>query len=133
MSRSVWFCCLRNTRHPFLQSVSTMNPRQRQPAPSAFRLGVAVAILLTCALSAAEPLRYNRDIRPILSDNCFACHGPDKAKRDSGLRLDIREEAIRPAESGDTAIVPGRPEQSQLITRIITDDPDEVMPPPKVH
>ncbi len=89
--------------------------------------------LLQGWLHAAEPLRYNRDIRPILSDNCFACHGPDKAKRDSGLRLDIREEAILPAESGDTAIVPGKPGQSQLVARIFSEDRDEKMPPPKAH
>jgi len=93
----------------------------------------AVAVALPGSLNAAEPLRYNRDIRPILSDNCFACHGPDKNKRDSGLRLDIREQATRPAESGDTAIVPGKPEASQLIARISSEDRDEQMPPPKSH
>ena len=100
-------------------------------------------VLLTAALlvspaimhvaSAAEPLRYNRDIRPILSDNCFACHGPDKANRKAGLRLDVREAAIAPVESGDTAIVPGKVTESALIARILTSDEDEIMPPPKSH
>jgi hypothetical protein len=79
------------------------------------------------------PLQFNRDIRPILSDNCFACHGPDKANRKSGLRLDMREVATVPAESGDTAIVPGDVEKSALVTRILSNDKDEIMPPPKAH
>ena len=100
-------------------------------------------VLLTAALlvapatmhvaSAAEPLRYNRDIRPILSDNCFACHGPDKANRKADLRLDVREAATLPAKSGDTAIVPGKVTESTLIARILTSDEDEIMPPPKSH
>ena len=94
------------------------------------------AILLaftTLAASAAEKVSFNRDIRPILSDKCFACHGPDDKKRDSGLRLDIREQAVRPAESGDTAIVPGKPDASQLLARVLSKDRDEVMPPRKTH
>lgn len=94
-----------------------------------------VSGLLTSApfAAATAPVSFNRDIRPILSDNCFHCHGPDKATRDSGLRLDIREEATRPAESGDIAIVPGKPEESQLLVRILSEDKDEIMPPPKAH
>ena len=90
---------------------------------------------LTLALKAdaAEPLRYNRDVRPILSDNCFACHGPDSAKRKGELRLDVRDAALAPAKSGDIAIVPGKTDASVLITRIFSDDTDEVMPPPKAH
>jgi len=76
---------------------------------------------------------FNRDIRPILSDTCFQCHGPDEAKRKSGLRLDDRASAIRPAESGDIAIVPGKPEASALVARLLSKDADEVMPPPKLH
>jgi hypothetical protein len=83
--------------------------------------------------NAAEPLRYNRDIRPILSDNCFACHGPDKANRKGGLRLDAREAAVAPAESGEAAIVPGDVKKSTLLSRIFTGDADDVMPPPKSH
>ncbi len=86
---------------------------------------------VAAATHATEPLRYNRDIRPILSDNCFACHGPDKAKQKAGLRLDVRESATQPAESGDTAIVPGKVEASALVARIFSDDRDETMPPPK--
>ncbi len=81
----------------------------------------------------AATVNFNRDIRPILADKCFACHGPDEKKRDSKLRLDIREQAVKPAESGDTAIVPGKPEASQLIARVTTKDRDDMMPPPKTH
>lgn len=73
-----------------------------------------------------SPLEYNRDIRPILAENCFACHGPDSASRKGDLRLDRREAAI---ESG--ALVPGDLEASELIARITSNDHDEVMPPLK--
>ena len=78
-------------------------------------------------------VRFNRDVRPILSENCLACHGPDARKRKSGLRLDEGDSAFKPAESGDVAIVPNRPEASALISRIESTDPDDVMPPPKSH
>ena len=74
---------------------------------------------------AAEP-GFNRDIRPILSDKCFHCHGPDPEKRGGDLRLDVREAAI---EAG--AIVPGKPEKSLVLERVTSTDRDEVMPPPK--
>lgn len=79
-----------------------------------------------------EPTRvdFNRDIRPLLSDNCFLCHGPDEANRKAGLRLDQRKSAISPAESGDVAVVVGKPELSELIRRVTSTDPDVVMPPP---
>ena len=73
---------------------------------------------------------YNRDIRPILSNNCFYCHGPDEKKREAKLRLDIRENAFAEHDSGH-AIVPGKPDESELLTRILSHDKDEVMPPPK--
>jgi len=74
--------------------------------------------------------RFNRDIRPILSNNCFYCHGPDDKKREAELRLDTREGAIKETE-GVRAIVPGKPDESELLTRIVTHDKDELMPPPK--
>jgi hypothetical protein len=76
-------------------------------------------------------LDFNRDIRPILSDNCFACHGPDDKERKAKLRFDRPDDAIKPAKSGDYAIVPGNPAKSKLIERILSTDPEEVMPPPK--
>ncbi len=89
---------------------------------------VAVVGVLAEA-GAAEPVQFNRDVRPILSDKCFACHGPDSAKREAGLRLDRRELAIRPLDSGSTAIVPGEAEASELLERVRSTDPDVVMPP----
>ena len=77
---------------------------------------------------APETVQFNRDIRPLLFDNCFACHGPDANTRAADLRLDDRQWAI---ESG--AITPGKPEESELIARLSTDDEDLVMPPPKSH
>jgi hypothetical protein len=92
------------------------------------------SLLLALAASAgAAPLRYNRDIRPLLSDNCFHCHGPDAKTRKAGLRLDIREEALKPAKSDKVAIVPGKPEDSELVARIFHTDPDELMPPEEAH
>lgn len=82
---------------------------------------------------AAEPssdqLAFNRDIRPILSHNCFLCHGPDKNMRKSGLRLDVRDEAVAPRD-GVYAIFPGDISQSELVRRITSTDPDVMMPPP---
>ena len=69
-------------------------------------------------------ISFNRDVLPILSDACFTCHGPDSATREADLRLDLETEAKA------SAIVPGHPEKSELIARILHHDPDEVMPPP---
>jgi mono/diheme cytochrome c family protein len=80
----------------------------------------------------AGAIHYNRDIRPILSENCFTCHGPDSAARKASLRLDRFDDAVA-ARKGDPAIVPGKPEKSGMIARILTTDPDDVMPPPKSH
>ena len=80
---------------------------------------------------AAKSIDFNRDIRPILSDNCFACHGPDDKERKAKLRLDRHEDALKPAKSGDYAIVPGDTKKSLLVERITTEDEDDVMPPPK--
>ena len=80
---------------------------------------------------ARRPVNFAREIRPILSDNCFACHGPDHQKRKAGLRLDTSEEAFGTLESGNVAIVRGKPDESELIVRIENDDPDLRMPPRK--
>ena len=82
--------------------------------------------LSASAAVAAAPLSFNRDIRPILSENCFYCHGQDPNHREADLRLDIREVALEAA-----AIVPGKPEKSLLVEHIFSSDPDELMPPPK--
>jgi hypothetical protein len=78
---------------------------------------------------AEERLQFNRDIRPILSEHCWKCHGFDAGTRAAGLRLDDREAALRPADSGAVAIVPGQPEVSELIERLTTDDESLRMPP----
>ena len=88
---------------------------------TAFVLG---AWLLPSVVRGAEPLSFNQDIRPILSDYCFACHGPDEHSRGADLRLDLSEDAV---DYG--AIVPGEPDESLLIERILSDDADLVMPP----
>ncbi|MFN0208027.1 MAG: DUF1553 domain-containing protein [Planctomycetota bacterium] len=72
---------------------------------------------------------FNRDVRPILSDRCFVCHGPDEKTREADLRLDILDSAAAPRKHG-RAVVPGMPNESLLISRINHTDPDEVMPPP---
>ncbi|MDA1006842.1 MAG: hypothetical protein O3A87_10255, partial [Verrucomicrobia bacterium] len=91
-----------------------------------------VLLSLTVCLSAAEKISFNRDIRPILSDKCFACHGPDAKKRKADLRLDSFQGATEGGEFA-TPIVPGKPEDSELIVRILETDPDEIMPPPESH
>ena len=82
------------------------------------------------AAASADAPDFTREVRPILSRNCFKCHGPDDAARKSKLRLDVREAAIQPAKSGAVALVPGKPAESELVKRIFTTDADEVMPPP---
>jgi mono/diheme cytochrome c family protein len=78
-----------------------------------------------------DKVLFNRDVRPILSDNCFKCHGPDAKANKSGLRLDSREEALKPLADGGRAIVPGKPAESELYQRITTKEKADVMPPPK--
>lgn len=89
-----------------------------------FLLPILIVVFLSSA-GGAEPLQYNRDIRPILAENCFACHGSDSASREADLRLDLREDAV---DFG--AIAPNSPEESELIARVVADDPDLLMPPP---
>jgi hypothetical protein len=83
--------------------------------------------------AAAGPVQFNRDIRPILSEHCFSCHGPDVQKMKGGLRLDRREEALKPAKSGKKAIVPGDAGGSELVQRLHSTDAEELMPPPEAH
>ena len=83
-------------------------------------------VLATGPAAAADELSYNRDIRSILVENCFSCHGADSAGRKADLRLDERDQAV---ESG--ALVPGDPDSSVMLDRIFSDDPEEVMPPPE--
>lgn len=96
---------------------------------SAFLMAALLAGSPRRANAAEGKVSFNRDIRPILSDNCFQCHGPDERKREAGLRLDQKDAATKPTESGHTAIVPGKAEASELVVRITTANADLQMPP----
>ncbi len=97
---------------------------------------LAAALSAGQALAAAEPVQFNRDVRPILSDHCFACHGFDAKKRQADLRLDQPDGpggALVPTKEGRFPIKPGDPSASELWLRITSSDPEELMPPPKSH
>ena len=94
------------------------------------RLLPSLAITLTAFFAEADEIQFNRDIRPILSDHCFACHGPDANHRKAGLRLDTREGVVADLD-GYSAVVPGEPARSELLARITTGDEDDLMPPPE--
>ncbi len=100
----------------------------KHPSPRllAITLGLSLGPVTGSVVPAAEPVDFNREVRPILSDKCFHCHGPDEATREADLRLDTREGVL---ESG--VIRPGDPGASELLTRILSADPDELMPPPE--
>jgi mono/diheme cytochrome c family protein len=101
-----------------------------------FRLVAACALAAVSAYPASgaeKPPDFIRDIRPILSRNCFACHGPDEHDRRGGLRLDDRQAATSKLDSGATAIVPGKPGESRLVERIHDSDPATIMPPPETN
>mgnify|MGYP003335181165 FL=1 len=105
-----------------------------------FRICLPLALIISTCLSlssaacsaqdtTANTVEFNRDIRPILSDNCFFCHGPDKNKRQADLRLDTESGLL--GTGGTTgAVIPGKPDESPLLQRILTADPDAHMPPP---
>ncbi|MBM3844611.1 MAG: DUF1549 domain-containing protein, partial [Verrucomicrobia bacterium] len=94
---------------------------------------IAAALLAALPLppvraATADAVEFNRDIRPLLAEHCFACHGPDAANRKGKLRLDVREDAIARG-----ALQPGRPETSELLLRLASPHADEVMPPPEAN
>src|SRR5947208_15495436 len=89
------------------------------------------SVLGTGVVSPAQ-VSFNRDIRPIMADTCFRCHGPDRNARMAGLRLDIRDEALKPTANGAAPIVPGDPEHSAIIQRIFATDA-RIMPPAIAH
>ena len=101
----------------------------RWPPASTARIFWCGVFTLTTQLNAA--IDFNREIRPILAENCFYCHGQDPNHRKGDLRLDVPDAASKPAESGELAIVPGAPEKSTLIAHIFSTEKDEQMPPPQ--
>src|SRR3954467_13328451 len=86
-----------------------------------------IVVLAFGALAAAAPIDFDRDIRPIFSEHCYECHGTDKAK--AGLRLSDPKIALSELKSGNRAIVPNDPSNSELLRRVKSSDPDEYMPP----
>jgi hypothetical protein len=113
------------------------SPPAATPAAGASSAGASSAGASSAAASSAapaphaKPVDFNRDVIPILSNNCFKCHGPDSGERKAGLRLDVANVATKPADSGEIPIVPGKPDKSELVRRIFSNDDDQRMPPPK--
>ncbi len=113
--------------------------RETQSSIGVVQRGFRVRVFPLLMMALASPpisradVRFNRDVRAVLSDHCLGCHGPDAEHRKGKLRLDRRDDAIQPAESGEIPIVPGQPEKSSVVARINTADRTELMPPPKSH
>ncbi|MSV30276.1 MAG: DUF1553 domain-containing protein [Bryobacterales bacterium] len=91
-----------------------------------------ILLLLAGAAALSAKVSFNREIRPIMADTCFRCHGPDRGARMADLRLDLREEALRKTKSGVIPIVPGRPEESAIVDRVLATNA-RVMPPKFAH
>ncbi|MCC6884669.1 MAG: DUF1553 domain-containing protein [Verrucomicrobiales bacterium] len=104
------------------------------PSPANLRFSL-VCLLLTTASAplTAQTIGFNKDIRPILADSCFHCHGPDPGTRKAGLRLDKEAGFFTAKEGEPPAVVKGHPEKSGLLQRLLSTDPDEIMPPPEAH
>ena len=98
-------------------------------APVSMAIAVAAVFTVFTTSLVADDVNFNRDVKPILSQNCFQCHGPDDAHRSAGLRLDQRDGVLKPAESGNIAITPNDPDHSELLARVTSDDASLHMPP----
>ena len=94
-----------------------------------FLAGLLLGPLVSTA-GAANPVDFQREIRPLLSNACFRCHGPDDQARKGKLRLDSREHAVKGGRSGDPAFVPGKANEGEAIRRMLSTDPKKMMPPP---
>src|SRR5438128_1023294 len=103
-----------------------MSEARMSPALGIWSLVILSSLVIGHSSFGADAPSVSRDIRPILSQHCFKCHGPDQQK--NGLRLDDRSVATRAVKSGKTPIVPGRVEASELLRRVTSTDPDERMP-----
>ena len=100
--------------------------------------GVGLLLLISCdqadqALNLPDEVDFNFHIRPILSNNCFLCHGPDESSREADLRLDLESTATADREDGIRAIFKGHAKRSEMIKRVTSDDPDYHMPPPETN
>lgn len=106
-------------------------PALRPDAPAMFVAALlgAARLLSASDVASAQSPDFNRVIRPILSENCYKCHGPDDGARKSNLRFDLRAAALGPAKSGRVPIVPGAPDKSEMVSRITAKDPEKRMPP----
>lgn len=104
------------------------------PPSGRIRLAGLLALALLCATSPAQAAEtFNRKIRPILSEYCMACHGPDPGSRKAGLRFDTEDGLLGTGRRGGPVVIPGDPDKSPLWQRIVTEDPDDIMPPPEAH
>ncbi len=102
------------------------------------RLGIFVACLSLCfplvtSPARGEPIDFGQDVRPLFSDKCFACHGPNEDSREGGFRLDVKDSAFGEADSGERPIVAGDPDSSELYVRIVSDDEFMIMPPEETN
>jgi hypothetical protein len=113
---------------PFIKGMSAA----RQPVLRAWCVvaGLGLSSLMV-AEAAGDEVSFNRDVLPILAEHCYACHGPDKAGRKGGLQINVREEAVARRKSGEHVILPGKSAESLLVARVVTEDADEIMPPPE--
>lgn len=115
----------------------SQNKQRVAPFRAAMRRALLAGLVLLCGPTlraentGADKIDFNRQIRPILSQNCFLCHGPDEKERKGKLRLDLRDDALKAGSSGNAAIVPGDPGKSEVMARVTHSDPDELMPPTK--
>src|SRR3954463_15458375 len=90
---------------------------------------IVCGLVLAASTASAADVDFNRDVRPILAENCFLCHGPDDGTRKAKLRVDVRDAALKGGKSGTAAIVPGKPTEGALVARITSSDPEQRMPP----
>lgn len=119
----------------FLKSCPYPHRPRGVPFAPPLSLGLAITAWVCQSVATAQddPVRFSRDILPLLSDRCFHCHGPDASHREAGLRLDLEAAAKALREDGQRILVPGSPEESILWQRITAQDEDERMPPPDAH
>src|SRR5262245_37379052 len=100
-------------------------PKSKSPNDILRAMSKAGLVFTTARVvrAARGDVRFNRDIRPIMAETCFRCHGPDQSSRMAGMRLDIRDEALKPTASGAVPIVPGDPDKSAIVQRVFAAGP----------